>query len=124
MANLNQLNLKLLGEESITLLNKTIAWTPKDKIENTYVMSSITAPKSIDFSSISSMRTMVFSGSGNYIVSITTGVSATAQTIEHETSDLFVFSPTTAMMADITNITISTTSSSSVTIEVKLYGSI
>lgn len=120
MANLNQLNLKILGEESVTLMNQTISWTPKDKIENTYVISSLDIAKSIDYSGLSTVRNMTFYGTGNYIVSIT----ASGSTIDYETQDFFVMSPSEAMMATITDISISTTASSSITVSARIYGTI
>lgn len=121
MANQPVLLLRLTGEENVQSLNESVSWTPGDKMESTIILNSTDGAKTIDYSLVSSVRTMIFSGNGNFTVTFTVGSSPT-DVIAFETRDLFVLSPSAAFVATINSITISTTSTTDITIEARIYG--
>jgi hypothetical protein len=118
MATTPKLNVKLLGEEQMTLLDKTITWTPSDKLETTLVINSADGSKAISITNIETVKTMVFYGTGSYKVSITVDTN----TIDFETQDFFIFSPTAVFRSTIDAISVSTASSSDIEIQVRVYG--
>jgi hypothetical protein len=117
------LTVKLIGEENLTVMNSSISWTPTDKTENKITLNSADGSKTIDYSVVSKVRTMVFFGTGNYKISITTQIGTDpTNTIIFESQDFFIFSPTPVMAATITAISLSTTSTTDILIEARVYG--
>jgi hypothetical protein len=118
MASTPVFNIRLTGEENVTILNENVTWTPIDKYEATLTMKVGDAPKTIDYSVVEKVRLMVFYGAGSFIVTETVGT----EVIAHEVQDVFVLTPTVAYRNSITSITVSTTSTSDIEIQCRVYG--
>lgn len=118
MANQPVLLIRLTGEENVSVINESVSWTPKDKYEASYVMKTGDTAKTIDYSGVETVRTMIFIGTGAFKVAIT----ASGSTVTHETQDVFILSPSAAFRAAITAIAISTLSATDITIQVRIYG--
>lgn len=112
------LNIRLTGEENVSVFSESITWTPQSKLELTLAISSASGSKTIDYSTIETVKTMLFYGSGAYTVTVTVG----SDSIAFESNDFFVFSPSEVFRATITSIAISTTSTSTIEVQCRVYG--
>lgn len=112
------LTLSLVGDTYVTQLSKQKTWTPGAKIEQNYVISDTDGNQVIDLSLVDSIQSIVFVSSSAFKVSITAG----GQQIVFAVSGFFVFDPTSTFLGTVTELAISTDSTTDITVQVRVYG--
>ena len=109
----------LTGDTFVTKLDKEKSWSGGTKLEQNYSIRDTDGSQVIDISDLENITMMIFESSSAFTVSITAGGSTLAIPVDN----IFLFDPTATFVATITNISISTTLTTDITIQVRIYGS-
>ena len=110
--------INLSGNGAVKQLNRTITWSPDTQIENVIKLRSTDGQKTIDISSIDTVKLMIFScESASFILEFTVDTNV----IQHET-DLFVLTPTDSFIQTVDSIKLSTSSTSDIEVNVQIFG--
>lgn len=90
-----------------------------EKLEAQYILDADHDPVVLVESFIDNLKTIIFNSIGTYTVTIT---MLDSNVVPFEVSGVFKFNPTAAFRASIDTISVSTTSTSSITVNVSAYG--
>jgi len=111
------LELKLTGSKIITEMDYTNTWVLQGKLEENYYISATDGAQTINITKIPNRSLLVINGDTALTVTITIGGVTTAFL-----TNLYVLSSTEAFFDTITSLTITSTSTTSENISVRLYG--
>ena len=106
-----------LSDQTLSQFKDTLVWNPETKIEQVYKIKSSSGSQTIDFSDIANVKVMIFKSSTAFSLSMTISGS----TVTYLT-DYFIFTPASSMLANISNIAISTSSTTDILVDVRIYG--
>ena len=112
------LTVKVEGLNILTEMEREVSWQTGEKSEFTYSIIDTDAAITIDPALIDNLKFILFSGTGDFTVNITAG----GQTIAFKIQDFFLFSPTATFLATITAITLETDSTTTISVDVRIYG--
>lgn len=116
----------VISGDGITALDKSTTFTLLEKLETTRQLIDTEGDVEIDFSYIDKVKSFYFESTGVFTV-----------TIEHTSDDLipvvstipfevdggvFRFDPTAAMQTAITGLTLSTSSTTAISVNIRIYG--
>ena len=105
--------------EGISSKDISETFTLAEKLEAQYILDSVHTPIVLDESFIDNLKTIVFNSTGTYTITFT---MLDANVIPFEVDGVFKFNPSVAFRALIDTISVSTTSTTSITVNVSAYG--
>lgn len=94
-------------------------FTLSEKIEVQYILDSLDSAETLNFDFVDIVKSIVFNSTGTYTITIT---MLDSNVIPFEVTGVFKLNPTASFRALIDTIAISTTSTTSTTINVSIYG--
>ena len=112
----------IISGSDITGLDETNTFTLENKVETSYTIVDTDGNKTLDFSNIENMKSIIFDGSGIFDVTITVGGGANIISFPCDGSIPMVLPVTQTFMSTVDSITISTTSTTDVQVSVRAYG--
>lgn len=107
----------MTGSE-VTNFDKTSTWIAGEKTETIHSIKDTDGYVSLQYSFVDTIKLIMVEGSGTFLLKFTTASTS----LEFEITDSFIFNPTPAFFATLTNIQIKTASTTAVIIKAKFYG--
>jgi len=112
----------VISGSDVTSLDESNSFTLENKIETSYTIVDTDGNKTLDFSNIENMKTILFDGSGAFNVTVTVGGGANVITFPCDGSIPMILPITQTFMGTVDSITISTASTEDVQVSVRAYG--
>jgi len=115
-----------ISGDGVVDFDKSTQFTLLEKLESVYLLKAADGDLSIDTSKINSLVSMLFYSINSFTIKLTVDIG-TVETpniviVPVETTGNFRLDPTTAFLSKISAVSISTTSTTDITIQVNVYG--
>lgn len=104
--------------DGITSLDNSVSFTLSEKLEATRLLKDTDGSVLLDYSYINTVKSFYFYSVGTYTVTLTVGT----EIIPIEVNGTFRLDPTPAFRDLITSIALSTSSTTDISISVRVYG--
>ena len=113
-----KLSILVNGEGSVTKLTKEISWTPMSQKEMVYYIKDTDSAIPISFSDIDALKILMILAEDNVTITITM-IDTNVVTL---VTDNFVITPDSTWLALVDTITVSTTSTTNIKVNINVYG--
>lgn len=116
----------VISGDGVTSFDKNIQFTLGEKLESTYILKSTDSPITINYSAVSNLKSFIFYSDSNFTVNVSIDVGTTETpnivVVPISVTNMFRFDPDSTLLGKISNVTISTTSTTNITISTFIYG--